>query len=69
MQGWVLRSARPVNPVILVLFTPNCINIVIPKSKKQINVSNQLIVAMQFKVSVNENFSTLLDFVFLGFLA
>ena len=49
MQGWVLRSARPVNPVILVLFTPNCINIVIPKSEKQINVSNQLIIAMQFK--------------------
>ena len=47
MQGWVLRSARPVNPVILVLFTPNCINIVIPKSEKQINVSNQLIIAMQ----------------------
>ena len=51
MQGWVLRSARPVNPVILVLFTPNCINIVIPKSEKQINVSNQLIIAMQFTVS------------------
>ena len=49
MQGWVLRSARPINPVILVLFTPNCIHIVIPKGKKQINVSNKLIIAMQFK--------------------
>ena len=51
MQGWVLRSARPINPVILVLFTPNCIHIVIPKSKKQINVSNKLIIAMQYYLS------------------